>query len=312
MMNIELYLKEKAEIINRALNNYIKNTKNCHPVLSHAMLYSVNAGGKRIRPAMLMAAHEIFGCSFRNVIPAACAVEMVHTYSLIHDDLPAMDNDDLRRGKPTSHKVYGEGVAILAGDGLLTDAFRFLCMNSERSGIKKENVLKSIEILSKYAGSGGMVSGQMADLEAEQSKRFHKIKKFRINSIAPVELLKYIHVHKTSDLIRASVEIGAVLAGAPEYDFYHLSNYGKWTGLVFQIVDDILDVIGNKKKLGKSGSDARNKKLTYATMFGVEKARQKARKLLDMAHKELFKVKQPEKKVAVLHEIADYIYLRDK
>lgn len=312
MMNIEHYIEEKAGIINKELNDCIENIKNSHPVLSHAMLYSINAGGKRIRPAMLMAAYEIFGRSCRDVICAACAIEMVHTYSLIHDDLPAMDNDDLRRGKPTNHMVYGEAAAILAGDGLLTDAFRVLYMNSQCNRIKKESVLKAVEILARSAGSGGMVGGQMADLEAERSERFSKIIKFRQKTESPKRLLEYIHTHKTSDLIRASVEIGSMLAGAPEHDFNHLSNYGKLTGLVFQIVDDVLDVTGDKKKLGKSGSDAKNRKLTYATMFGVEKARKIAGEFLDMAHKELFKLKRPEKKIGVLHEIADYIYFRDR
>ncbi|MBI4655174.1 MAG: polyprenyl synthetase family protein [Elusimicrobia bacterium] len=304
-VNIESFLSKRARIIDRELKKFINNIDFGQPKLIEAMLYSINAGGKRIRPVLATAAYEIFKPDFRRILPAACSLEMIHTYSLIHDDLPAMDDDNFRRGIPTNHKVYGEGLAVLAGDALLTNAFNVLAMNSKVKGIKPGNVLKAVEILSAKAGAGGMAGGQAADLEAEGyplEKRFSSAGK----------LLNYIHLHKTADLIQAGVQIGAVLADAPEKDCRILSNAGRMMGLAFQIVDDVLDVTADKKKLGKSGSDARNKKLTYVSMYGIEKSLKKAEELLDRTRKELSLLKRPASKVKVIEEIAGYICRRDR
>ncbi|MBU2572881.1 MAG: polyprenyl synthetase family protein [Elusimicrobia bacterium] len=306
-MQIEEFLEIRASAVNAELKRRINKIPACHPRLLEAMLYSVDAGGKRLRPALLTAAYEIFAGNYRRVLRAAAAVEMVHTYSLIHDDLPAMDDDDLRRGRPASHKVFGEAPAILAGDALLTDAFSVLAGNAEVKGIKAENVLRAAAILARRAGAGGMVSGQAADLEAEgflKTGRFDRSKAAR--------LLDYIHLHKTSDLITASVEMGAALAGANRRDFKTLSGFAGTIGLCFQITDDILDVAGDKKKLGKSGSDAKNAKLTYASLYGVERSRAAAAGLLKRAHKKLEALPYPAPKVKVLADIADYVCNRER
>ncbi len=297
----------RAGVINRALALHIKRIPACHPRLMEAMLYSLDAGGKRLRPVMLTAVYELFGGNWREVLSAACALEMVHTYSLIHDDLPAMDNDDLRRGRPTSHIVFGEAMAVLAGDALLTNAFSVLCGNSGVKGVPAARVLEAAAILARRAGAGGMVSGQAGDLEAEG---FLKRRKPRRTEAG--RLLEYIHLHKTSDLIRASAEMGAALAGAGRKDLNTLSAFGGAIGLCFQITDDVLDVTGDKKKLGKSGSDARNDKLTYASLYGVESSRVKAAELIALARKKLGGLPCPAKRVKVLADIADFVYSREK
>lgn len=302
----------RAGAINRELGRRIKRIPACHPRLREAMLYSLDAGGKRLRPVLLTAAYELFGGDWRDALPAACAVEMVHTYSLIHDDLPAMDDDDLRRGRPTSHRVFGEALAVLAGDALLTNAFSVLYDNSAVKGVKASRVLEAAGILARRAGAGGMVSGQAGDLEAEGFlKRRGSVDGRRLRERG-ARLLDYIHLHKTSDLIMASVEMGAALAGAGRKEFKALSDFAGAIGLCFQITDDILDVTGDKKKLGKSGSDARNAKLTYASLYGVEASRVKAEELIALARKKLSALPCPAARVKVLAEIADFVYSRDK
>jgi geranylgeranyl diphosphate synthase, type II len=313
-MDIKKYFIKRTSITDKALKVFIKALHDVPPTLQKSMLYSLSAGGKRLRPVLLTATYEIFGGKKEDVLPAACSIEMVHTYSLIHDDLPSLDNDDLRRGKPTNHKVFGEAVAVLAGDALLTNAFSVLGHNAETKKIKEKNVLDCIRILAKYAGAGGMVGGQAADLEAEG---FLQGKKRSLNSDKKLfktanDLLNYIHLHKTADLISASVEMGAVLADASPEDFKHLANYAQGIGLAFQIVDDVLDVIGDKKKLGKKGSDVRNKKLTYVSLFGIDQSNKQAALLISEAHDELDQVNGSIKAKRVLHEIADFILKRDK
>ncbi|MCG2725061.1 MAG: polyprenyl synthetase family protein [Elusimicrobia bacterium] len=313
-MNIKKHFIERTSVTNKALKVFIKVLHDVPPILRKSMLYSLSAGGKRLRPVLLIATYEIFGGKKEDVLPAACAIEMIHTYSLIHDDLPSLDNDDLRRGKPTNHKVFGEALAVLAGDALLTNAFTVLGHNAETGKIKEKNVFDCMRILAKHAGAGGMVGGQTADLQAEgflhgKKRSVHLSKTFLKRAD---KLLNYIHLHKTADLICASVEMGAVLASASLKDFKHLSNYARCIGLAFQIVDDVLDIVGDKKKLGKKGSDARNKKLTYVSLFGIEESNIHAASLISKAHEELDKVSGSAKAKEVLHEIADFIMKRDK
>lgn len=294
--------------MNSALPRFINNLKGSQPRLAEAMAYSLAAGGKRLRPVLMGASYEIFGGKARDILPAACALEMVHTYSLVHDDLPAMDDDDLRRGRPTSHKVYGEALAILAGDALLTDAFTVLLSSKYPKRVKPEGLLAAARALAARAGAGGMVSGQAADLEAEG---FLKGKAGAARREKGLALLSYIHLHKTADLITAAVEMGALLAGAPERDAKALSVFGRDIGLCFQVADDILDVVGDKKKLGKSGSDARNNKLTYASLLGVEEAKRRAEALLRRALPGLARVRGAAGPKAALAAIAEFVYRRE-
>jgi geranylgeranyl diphosphate synthase type II len=217
-----------------------------------------------------------------------------------------MDDDDLRRGRPTSHIVFGEAMAVLAGDALLTSAFSVLSDNSKVKGVGPARVLKAAGILARRAGAGGMVSGQAGDLEAEGF-----LKSRKPDRAAAARLLKYIHLHKTSDLITASVEMGAALAGAGRGDFKKLSEFAGAIGLCFQITDDVLDVAGDKKKLGKNGSDIRNGKLTYASLYGVEASKAKAAGLIALARKKLGGLHYPAGRVKVLSDIAGLMYLRE-
>lgn len=257
-------LARRAELVNRALDNCLPPAGEYPPVIHEAVRYSVFAGGKRLRPALVLAGAEAVGGTAETVLPAACAVELVHTYSLVHDDLPAMDNDDLRRGKPTCHKVYGEAVAILAGDALLTAAFGLLAQLPASGRVPPERVLPVMAELAEAAGTRGLIGGQVADLAAEGGSMDEK-------------MLQYIHTHKTGALIRFSVLAGAILSGAAEEQLRKLSRYADNLGLAFQIVDDILDVVGDEQTIGKPvGSDQRNQKATYPALFGLEAARQKA------------------------------------
>lgn len=306
-MAFEKIFRENLRLIEKALPGFIKAINGVPARLEKAMLYSAKAGGKRLRPALLMECYALFGGDRRKVLPAACAVEMVHTYSLIHDDLPALDDDDLRRGKPANHRVFGEGAAVLAGDGLLTNAFSVLGLNADIEGIKPENVLTAMIILSKYAGSGGMVGGQAADLEAENYNLSSKNGKKR-----GAALLNYIHEHKTADLLRASAEMGTVLADAPKGDVLTLSNYAGCLGRAFQITDDVLDVAGDKKKMGKKGSDIKNMKLTYPRIYGVDESMKRAEKEIGKAQKFLDRVKNNARPKNNLQGLAGFIIQRDR
>jgi geranylgeranyl diphosphate synthase type II len=267
-----------------------------------AMRYSLFAGGKRLRPTLVLAAAECCGLSPKKALKTAAALEMIHTYSLIHDDLPAMDDDDLRRGKPTNHKVFGEAMAILAGDGLLTKAFEALAMNATDLKLNGASTAELVRVVAFGAGAEGMVGGQVADLAAEGRAR-------RAAKGAAARELEGIHRRKTGALIIASLDAGAVLARAYGPQRQALRSYGECVGLAFQIADDVLDVVGDKKKMGKRGSDRDNGKLTYAALYGVDGARAKARALTEMAHAHLEKFGA---RAAVLHELADYIINRDK
>ncbi len=247
-------------VVEESLTSFISGAENSpQKIIFDSMKYSLEAGGKRIRPVLLLETIKMMGGNCSAGIPFACAVEYIHTYSLIHDDLPAMDDDDLRRGKPTNHKVFGEAVAILAGDGLLNSAFEI--MSGE---ILKNNCVgsvKAMNVIASCAGVNGMIAGQIVDIESEG------------RSIS-YEDLRYLHSKKTGALIKASVMAGAYIAGANEEELKAVERYSENIGLAFQITDDILDVTGNTSELGKNtGSDIQNDKSTYVSLFGIEKAR---------------------------------------
>jgi geranylgeranyl diphosphate synthase type II len=295
-MELEKYLKEKSKIVNRELSKYVRGKG----VIETAMMYSLMAGGKRLRPVLAICAAEICGAQLKDILPAACALEYIHTYSLIHDDLPAMDNDDLRRGKPTSHKQFGEATAILAGDALLTEAFGLLAETSKSKSVDPKNIIEAVKILSKESGKNGMIEGQVKDtLESNRwDKKDIKSAKNKLTDI---------HLKKTAALIRASLKIGAVLAGADKRTIAKLDEYGKCIGLAFQVADDILDIEGNKKLLGKKGSDKDNNKLTYPAVYGLEESKNIERQLINKAKKEISSFGN---KANVLSELADYIIER--
>jgi len=270
-VNLSRYLAERRRLIDRALRQALRQHQRPPRTLARAMRYSLFAGGKRIRPILALASGEVVGATIECVLPFACAIEMIHTYSLIHDDLPAMDDDDLRRGKPTSHVVFGEGMAILAGDGLLTEAFRVMAEGGLRDGHDRTAALRAIREVAAGAGAIGMVGGQVADLEAESRKPTRA-------------LVEYIHTRKTAALIRASVRVGAVLGAARPAQFARLDRYGMALGLAFQVADDILDVEGATEKTGKrTGRDEELKKVTYPAAVGMTGAKQRAQELLDDA-----------------------------
>lgn len=295
VFNIQEYLIEKQRYIEQALPAFLP-TDGVPKPLMESMEYSYYAGGKRIRPILLLATLEAFGKSPDIGLPAACAVEMIHTYSLIHDDLPAMDNDDFRRGKPTNHKKFGEATAILAGDGLLTEAFRAVC-SLDQLGIAPTHILSIVCELSRYAGPQGMVGGQMADLLGEGKQ---------------LELpeLQYIHHHKTADLLIFCVRSGARLGGADEEQMEHLTLFARNIGLAFQIQDDILDVYGDEATIGKPvGSDIAKEKSTYPALIGLEASQAELERLVTEAKQALRKTRV---QTQVLDALADFIIKRDK
>jgi geranylgeranyl diphosphate synthase type II len=266
----ESYLVERARAVDQALERFLPAETRAPETIHKAMRYSVFAGGKRLRPVLVIAGAEAVGGRMDDVMPTACALELIHTYSLIHDDLPAMDNDDFRRGRPTSHKVFGEAMAILAGDGLLTHAFRLLADNW-RPGMDGAVLRDVLVDVADAAGTDGMVGGQVADLEAEGR---------RIGA----DMLDYIHLHKTAALIRTSIRVGARLSGATADQLRALAVAGGDLGLAFQIVDDILDVTGTTEQLGKTaGKDQAQQKATYPALHGLDASRARAKHLVGEA-----------------------------
>lgn len=258
-MNIEEKLEEKRLVIEDFLGHMPRGEKN---LLTESMAYSLRAGGKRLRPCLFLMVSEMYGAKEDEVVPFAAGLEMIHTYSLIHDDLPAMDNDDYRRGKPTNHKVYGEAQAILAGDGLLTEAFYLMAVVG--AYVPANRVLAAIAHVADLAGIGGMVRGQTYDIEGEKKD-------------LPLEELQNIHRDKTGALIRLSLMSAAILAGAPKEDIEKLSQYGHYLGLAFQIEDDILDHESTFEELGKPiGSDVAQGKITYISLLGIDGAKSAA------------------------------------
>ena len=270
--DLSTYLAKRKEAIEVALDSAL-------PVIYpekiyEAMRYSLLAGGKRLRPILCLASCELAGGTTSMAMPTACALEMIHTMSLIHDDLPAMDNDDYRRGKLTNHKVYGEDIAILAGDGLLTYAFEIIATKTEN--VPPQQVLQTIAHLGRAAGAAGLVGGQVVDLESEGK------------TDVSLETLNYIHAHKTGALLEACVVCGAILASASEADLQRLSRFAKNIGLAFQIIDDILDITATQEELGKTaGKDVQAGKVTFPSLWGIEESRRQASQLVADAKDQL-------------------------
>ncbi|MDA8079456.1 MAG: polyprenyl synthetase family protein [Nitrospiraceae bacterium] len=263
-MDINRYLADRKNAVEAFFEQYFRKVGR-PVVLREAMLYSLNAGGKRIRPVLCLASYEACGGNSDEIVPYAAALEFIHTYSLIHDDLPAMDDDDLRRGKPTSHKVYGEAMAILAGDALLTEAFVMLTDPLLGPAVRPDNLLRAAGEIARASGCRGMVAGQAQDMLSE-------------NSEPDEETLRFIHRHKTAALLRASVTAGALLYGGAPGVIDAMDRYGQNLGLAFQVVDDILDVEGDTEVIGKpAGSDEKKKKMTYPRMYGLDRSRDMAR-----------------------------------
>ena len=295
-MEITKYLKEKKLLIEKEMSALMPGGKRLTGNLHEAMKYSLEAGGKRIRPILVLAACEAVGGEIKRVMPAACAIEFIHTYSLIHDDLPAMDNDDYRRGKPTCHRAFDEATAILAGDALLTAAFEIMSNKTLFKGADMEAVIDTGHDIARAAGASGMVGGQQADMEAEGKE-------------VDLPTLEFIHTHKTGALILASVRAGAKLGGATKNQLAALTKYAELSGLAFQVADDILDVTGSTDSLGKdAGSDEARKKATYPSIIGLKEARARAAELLDMA---IDSLKEFDGKADPLREVARYIVDRN-
>lgn len=264
MHDLRQYLADRRRLVDAALDRYSAGP-DWPPRLAEAMRYSLLAGGKRLRPILVIAAAELFGLTANDVMPTACALEMIHTYSLIHDDLPCMDDDDLRRGRPTCHKVYGEAMAVLAGDALLTQAFAVMAEQAFVERVGPERALRAVAEVARAAGAAGMVGGQVEDLEWEGRR-------------AGETQLRRIHSLKTGALFRAAVRAGGLLAGAADADLERLDRYAAQFGLAFQIWDDVLDVAGDAAKTGKGvGRDAKQQKSTYVSLYGLGEARRRAR-----------------------------------
>jgi geranylgeranyl diphosphate synthase, type II len=288
----EIWTEYRTDI-DAALESYIDLGPNCPTKLQEAMHYSLMAGGKRLRPVLVLLACEACGGKAVDALPAACAIEMIHTYSLIHDDLPAMDDDDVRRGKPTNHKQFGEAMAILAGDALLTLAFQIVAQDVQPQDV----AAACCADLAGAAGAAGMVAGQVADLEAEDS------------GIKDIQHLEGIHRRKTGRLLSCALSLGARIAGADWELRNHLVEYGKSVGLAFQIADDLLDVSGNSETIGKqTQKDADHGKLTYPSLLGIEESRDKAKQLIQDAHERLKPLGEQGQRLAAL---ADFIIDRD-
>ena len=275
-MDLKSYLKEQCTRIDAALDRYLPGEGERPSNLHKSMRYSVFAGGKRVRPILMLAACQAVGGDTEVAVPAACAMEMIHTYSLIHDDLPAMDDDDFRRGNPTNHKVFGEAIAILAGDGLLTEAFKLLSDPRFAGGCDPAARLAVIHEIAACAGSYGMVGGQVVDMESEGKTDID------------LPTVQYIHTHKTGALIKASVVSGALLGGADKPKLAAITRYGEAAGLAFQIADDILDIEGTTEEIGKdAGSDQARGKATYPAVIGLADAKQEAQAMMDEAMRAL-------------------------
>jgi geranylgeranyl diphosphate synthase type II len=272
--DLEAYLKDTRVLVDAALERFLPGEDVQPPTVHRAMRYSVQAGGKRLRPILVIAGAEAVGAPPATVMPTACALEMIHTYSLIHDDLPAMDDDDYRRGRLTNHKVFGDAVAILAGDALLTLAFKLVADNAALVSDPRV-VCDVVAAIAEASGTFGMVGGQVVDIESEGK------------AITP-ETLEYIHRHKTAALLRGSLWVGARLGGADVAALAAIDDAGQSLGLAFQIVDDILDVEGSLEALGKTaGSDVRKQKATYPALHGLEVSRREARRLIEEAKSRL-------------------------
>ncbi|MDE6664408.1 MAG: polyprenyl synthetase family protein [Lachnospiraceae bacterium] len=300
-MNFDEELKDKIRYIEEVLGAYLPKEEGYQKTVIEAMNYSVLAGGKRLRPMLMAETYAMFGGAGKIVEPFMAAMEMIHNYSLVHDDLPAMDNDEYRRGRKTTHAVYGEGMAVLAGDGLLNYAFETACKAFEMAENYEEykKAAAALSVLSKKAGIYGMIGGQCADIEAEDNQE--NVTK---------ELLLFIHEHKTAALIQSAMMIGAILAGADKKQVDELEKCAYNIGVAFQIQDDILDVTGSIEVLGKPiGSDEKNNKITYVTIHGVEKSKEK---VAEMSNEAIAILKSFPKRNLFLEKLAEQLIYREK
>jgi geranylgeranyl diphosphate synthase, type II len=294
-MDITTYLSRKKEIVDKALEKLVPPADTFPPSVHEAMRYSLFAGGKRVRPILALAAAEALGAKTVDLLPIAGSLELIHTYSLIHDDLPAMDNDDYRRGMATCHKVYGEAIAILAGDGLLTMAFEVMSDQRRLKAVPAGRLIAIIKEISTASGVFGMVGGQIVDMESEGRD-------------IDFPTLEYIHTHKTGALMRASVRTGALYAKAGKRQFTALTHYGEMVGLAFQIADDILDITGKREDTGKDvGSDIKKGKKTFPAFYGLEESRRRA---LEVADKAVASLQGFGRAADPLRELAKYIVTR--
>lgn len=289
-MDLSTYLHEKRIVIENALKDIFVSFVSTPGVLRDAMEYMVFSNGKRIRPILVIAAYEAKGKLGDEVLPIACAIEMIHTYSLIHDDLPSLDNDDIRRGRPTCHKVFGDAVAILAGDALLTEAFRILVDSRYTYRTNPRLLKQSIFEIASAAGADGMVGGQVMDILYD-------------GKVGSKNILHYIHMHKTTALIRASVRVGALMGGAKTRELKHFTKYGECIGLAFQIMDDILDAEGDEELVGKKLKKDTGKQ-TYIKHYGLAASKIKLEQLIDEAVKSVDFLGENSK---ILKEIAQFI-----
>jgi len=286
------YQEEKRLLVEEAMRKFFPSDGDYPPIIHQAMEYSLFAGGKRFRPVLTLLVAEALGVDPAEVLPTACAIEYIHTYSLIHDDLPAIDNDLLRRGRPTCHIAFGEDVAILAGDGLFAEAFHLI---TTRQKGEPASVLQVVRELARASGIQGMVGGQVADIKSTGQE------------VDPATI-EFIHLHKTGDLITAAVRCAAILAGASGEILDRLTEYARQLGLAFQIVDDILDIEGKTVTLGKEArSDERKLKVTYPSVHGLEKSRQLAKERVERAKMALAGL---EIKTEALLNLADFVYER--
>lgn len=290
--NLNQYIDKNKKLIEGEMKKHLQNISIPHR-LKQSMQYSIEAGGKRLRPVLLMASFETYGTNIEKIFSTGVALEMIHTYSLIHDDLPAMDNDDLRRGKPTNHKVFDEATAVLAGDALLTYSFEIIANDSRLSDSEKVHIIKS---LSYSSGPKGMVAGQILDMEAE-------------NKPVTLDTLEEIHALKTGELLTFAISIGAYLGSATKEHLEHLKEFSYYLGLIFQVQDDILDIIGDPNKIGKPvGSDEENNKSTYPNLLGLEGAIDHKQKYVKKAKEALHKANAKE---SYLMALTDYFSKRD-
>ncbi len=294
MTDLKLYLSQQRERIEAALDRFLPAAETVPETLHQSIRYSALAPGKRLRPILTLAAAEALGVASDAVMPTACALECIHVFSLIHDDLPCMDNDDFRRGRLTNHKVYGDAIALLAGDALLALAFQWIAENA--ATVPADRVLPTLKLVAEASGAGGMVGGQVADMESQ-------------GIIFSAETLRYIHANKTGALLTASVLAGAILAGADAVQTAALRAYGEHIGLAFQIADDILDITGDQDKLGKPiGSDEERDKATYPKLYGLDESRRRAHAEVDGALQSLAAF---DLKADPLRAIARYTIERD-
>jgi geranylgeranyl diphosphate synthase, type II len=292
--DLSAFLASSTRVVNQALDRFLPSATTKPPTIHQAMRYSLFAGGKRMRPALCLAAAAACGGDEANALPLACAVECIHTYSLVHDDLPAMDDDDYRRGKLTSHKVFGEGIAVLAGDALLTQAFEIAARCKRWPRYPHQRIILE---LADAAGSRQLIAGQVADLEAE-------------GKTIPASQLRYIHERKTSALLRCSVRLGGMSANCTASQLGALTHFGYYVGLAFQVIDDILDVTQTSEKLGKTaGKDTQARKATYPSIVGLENSRRIAAQLTRRAFRSLRPFRG---QAAALEALAHYLLARDR